>query len=171
MTTMDTARLRLRKPEQEDFEVLYAIHADPRNNRYNPGWIRTTREDFQAFFDAVLAHHKQYGFGYYVLEDKEDSQVFGMSGLRFATVKDETCLNLYYRITPSKTRQGFVKEAARKIMDVVLDTTDHAYRVVVLTHEDNIPSRATAVSLGFTYHPELNDVGGQGNVYYFNDKG
>lgn len=169
MTTIETARLLIRIPKPEDFEILYSIHADPLANIYNPGWTETKREDFQSFFDAVVEHHNKFGFGYYVLQDKEDRQVFGLCGLRFTSFQNQEYLNLYYRISPSKTRKGFVKEAAKAIVDAVLSKTNKAYPILALTTYDNIPSRKTAESLGLQYNPAFDNVDGQGNVYYFSE--
>lgn len=166
---IETPRSIIRVPDQGDLEILYSIHSDPLANIYNPGWTETNREEFKRFFDTVIAHHKQHGFGYYVLVDKEDHKVFGLCGLRYTSINDTKYLNLYYRIDPLKTRRGFVKEAAREIIDLVLKRSGHKYRVVALTSEDNVPSRKTAESLGLKYDPRLDHLGGEGNVYYFSE--
>ncbi|MBJ8350268.1 GNAT family N-acetyltransferase [Streptococcus zalophi] len=167
MKQIETKRLIIRAPQNEDFEALYAIHSNPLTNLYNPNGPIQNRIAFQQIFDEWLLHHRIHGFGYYVLIDKEDSSVFGLSGLKFVTIKDEEYLNLYYRITPEKTRRGFVKEAAQEIITTVLRELDNKYAIVALTLDTNLPSRKTAESLGLVYNPQLDNYKGQGNVYYF----
>ena len=111
---------------------------------------------------------KKYGFGYYSIVDKADNRVFGLCGLRFTTIKDEKYLNLYYRIDPFKTRKGFVKEAATKIINTITKQLNNEYKVVALTLDKNIPSRKTAESLGLKYNKDFDNLDGEGNVYYFN---
>lgn len=109
---METERLILRVPTYDDLDELYSVHANPEANIFNPGWKKPSIEEYMKTLDAIIEHHKKYGFGYYSIVDKIDNRVFGLCGLRFTTIKDEKYLNLYYRIDPSKTRKGFVKEAA-----------------------------------------------------------
>ena len=83
-------------------------------------------------------------------------------------VNNETFLNLYYRISPSKMRRGFVKEAANKIIEDVTKKLNNKYKIVVVTLDENIPSRKIAESLGLKYKKEFDNIDGEGNVYYFN---
>lgn len=168
MKIMESERLILRVPTEDDFAALYAVHADPATNLYNPGWKKPTEEEFMESLKKIIEHHDKYGFGYYSLVDKDDNKVFGLCGLRHTSIRGEEYLNLYYRIATSKTRQGFVKEAAGKIIESVLKETDNKYRIVALTLKDNIASRKTAESLGLVYNEQFDDIDGEGNVYYFN---
>ena len=168
MQIMETDRLILKVPTYDDFDELYSVHANPETNIFNPGWEKPSKEEFMGTLNTIIDHHKKYGFGYYSLVDKVDNRVFGLCGLRFTTIEDKKYLNLYYRIDPSKTRNGFVKEAARKIIDTITCELNNEYQVVALTLDKNIPSRKTAESLGLKYNKDFDDVDGKGNVYYFN---
>ena len=167
MKIIETERLILRVPTLDDFDELYSVHANPETNIFNPGWEKPSREEFLDTLNIIIDHHKKHGFGYYALVDKADNRVFGLCGLRFTTINDKKYLNLYYRIDPSKMRRGFVKEAATKIIDVITSELNNEYKVVALTLDKNIPSRKTAESLGLKYNRDFDDLGGEGNVYYF----
>lgn len=167
MKKIETERLILRVPTLDDFDELYSIHANPETNIFNPGWEKPSREEFLDTLNIIIDHHKKHGFGYYALVDKADNRVFGLCGLRFTTINDKKYLNLYYRIDPSKMRRGFVKEAASKIIDVITNELNNEYKVIALTLDKNIPSRKTAESLGLKYNKDFDDLGGEGNVYYF----
>lgn len=167
MKIIETERLILRVPTLDDFDELYSVHANPETNIYNPGWEKPSREEFLETLNTMIDHHKKHGFGYYALVDKADNRVFGLCGLRFTTINGKKYLNLYYRIDPSKMRRGFVKEAATKIIDIITSELNNEYKVVALTLNKNIPSRKTAESLGLKYNRDFDDLGGEGNVYYF----
>lgn len=167
MKIIETERLILRVPTLDDFDELYSVHANPETNIFNPGWEKPSREEFLDTLNIIIDHHKKHGFGYYALVDKADNRVFGLCGLRFTTINDKKYLNLYYRIDPSKMRRGFVKEAATKIIDIITSELNNEYKVVALTLNKNIPSRKTAESLGLKYNRDFDDLGGEGNVYYF----
>ena len=167
MKIIETERLILRVPTLDDFDKLYSVHANPETNIFNPGWEKPSREEFLETLNTMIDHHKKHGFGYYALVDKADNRVFGLCGLRFTTINDKKYLNLYYRIDPSKMRRGFVKEAATKIIDIITSELNNEYKVVALTLNKNIPSRKTAESLGLKYNRDFDDLGGEGNVYYF----
>lgn len=167
MKIIETERLILRVPTLDDFDELYSVHANPETNIFNPGWEKPSREEFLDTLNTIIDHHKNHGFGYYALVGKADNRVFGLCGLRFTTINDKKYLNLYYRIDPSKMRRGFVKEAATKIIDVITSELNNEYKVVALTLDKNIPSRKTAESLGLKYNKDFDDLGGEGNVYYF----
>ena len=167
MKIIETERLILRVPTLDDFDKLYSVHANPETNIFNPGWEKPSREEFLDTLNIIIDHHKKHGFGYYALVDKADNRVFGLCGLRFTTINDKKYLNLYYRIDPSKMRRGFVKEAATKIIDIITSELNNEYKVVALTLNKNIPSRKTAESLGLKYNRDFDDLGGEGNVYYF----
>lgn len=167
MKKIETERLILRVTTLDDFDELYSIHANPETNIFNPGWEKPSREEFLDTLNIIIDHHKKHGFGYYALVDKADNRVFGLCGLRFTTINGKKYLNLYYRIDPSKMRRGFVKEAASKIIDVITNELNNEYKVIALTLDKNIPSRKTAESLGLKYNRDFDDLGGEGNVYYF----
>ncbi len=175
MQLIETPRLLLRKPEPNDLEPLFQIHADPASNRYNPVGPVRDRETFQEELNRWIKHHESYGFGYYVIIDKSDAGYVGVCGLKHTLIRGQTYLNLYYRITPEKMRRGYVKEAARVIIDSVLqwkeDETEspspRSRIIVALTLNTNIPSIRTAQSLGLKHDPGLDDYAGEGNVYYF----
>lgn len=167
MKKMETNRLVIRIPTLEDFDELYSVHADPETNIFNPGWEKPSREEYLENLNSIIDHHREHGFGYYSLVDKADNKVFGLCGLRFTSIKNQKYLNLYYRIDPSKTRKGFVKEAATKIIDTITRELNNEYKVVALTLDKNIPSRKTAESLGLKHNKDFDNYDGDGNVYYF----
>lgn len=163
----ETLRLIIRKPILEDLDDLFQIHADPQTNLYNPAGPVKKKQDFESTLKAWIAHHNQYGFGYYVLIDKEDSQIFGVCGLMHKNIGELACLNVYYRISASKMRRGFITEAAKTIIKEVKGGLNQEYKIVALTLNTNIPSMKVARNLGLVHSPEWDHYDGEGNIYYF----
>lgn len=146
---------------------MFRIHADPETNRYNPCGPVKDKNSFRETFNAWLAHHHNHHFGYYTLEEKATNDIFGVCGFRVGELNHFPVLNTYYRISPLKTRRGYVKEAAKAILQSgVLDQVSH-YPIIVQTLAANLPSRRTAESLGLVHDPSYDDYQGKGNVYYF----
>ncbi|MCU7558003.1 GNAT family N-acetyltransferase [Macrococcus capreoli] len=164
---LETNRLIIKAPTLHDVDALFAIHNDPENQKFNPKGPDT---DIDKFTDGVkewIMHHEHHGFGYYVLIDKIDQEIFGVCGLKFNTILDNTYLNIYYRINSNKTRKGFVKEAANEIINHVNQITEGKYKLVAQTKYNNIPSIKTAESLGFEMDSTFDDVLEKGNVFLF----
>lgn len=164
---LETERLLLNRPTHEDIEELFAIHNRVENQRFNPNGADTDVKEFSEKLDKWIEHFENHGFGYYSLIDKSDMKIFGVCGLRFKTIEGKVFLNIYYRINAEKTRKGFVKEAANKIIDHVIQLTNGKYQLVAQTKYNNIPSIKTAESLGFKMDPSYDDVLEKGNVFLF----
>lgn len=164
---LETDRLYLVLPSNENIVDIFKVHADPSTNKYNPNGPESNIDDFKMTYEQWLNHHKKHHFGYYILIDKSDNVPFGVCGLKYTKLKGETVLNIYYRISTDKTRQGFVKEAALKVINHVLNLTNNQYRIIAKTKKDNIPSIKTAENLGFKLDKSYNDYGEEDNVYLF----
>jgi hypothetical protein len=96
--TISTARLTLDRLSVVDFDAMWAIHADPLTNEFNPAGPLAKRMDAQRLFGEWLGQWHEHGFGYWTVRD--ESGVIGFSGLRYSTWNDRTVLNLAYRYTP-----------------------------------------------------------------------
>lgn len=105
-----TPRLRLRRPVEGDLDFQVALHSDPRLYAHAPHALKESRADNVAFFEAVLKHWDQYGFGYWTVEDLASGAPLGIAGVR----RDAAgYLNLYYRLSLESHGRGLAREAAR----------------------------------------------------------
>lgn len=130
---IETNRLYLVLPSHNNIDYIYKVHADPSTNKFNPNGPENNKDKFQETYEEWINHHKKFNFGYYILIDKTDMLPFGVCGLKYMKLKEETVLNIYYRIATEKTRKGYVKEASLKILDDVSKLTKNRYRVVAKT--------------------------------------
>lgn len=165
---LETERLLLDIPSEAHLAAIFKVHADPSTQQFNPDGPATHIEQFRKTYKTWIAHHDTHQFGYYILVEKLTGEPFGVCGLQYACVQGEIVLNVYYRIATDNTRKGFVKEALTAIIDHVCQLTEDQYRMLVLTKKENIPSIKTAESLGFQYDKTLDNLNGEGNVFFFN---
>lgn len=167
---LETNRLKLVPPAFTYVDTLFEIHHNPSNQKFNPKGPVESLEEFKAsYLTEWIEHYKKYGFGYYVVILKEDYEPIGVCGLRYKDIKGETYLNIYYRIDSQKTKNGYVFEASTKVIEHVQELTNHQYKIVALTKEENIPSIKTAESLGLKRDSTFDNYQEQGNVYYFSE--
>ncbi|NNM44468.1 GNAT family N-acetyltransferase [Knoellia koreensis] len=141
-----TRRLRLRRPTEADRDFHSAVHSDPRVYAHAPHVIGTP-ETNKVFFDDILAHWDEDGFGYWVAEDKTSGMPLGWVGVKGAGGDHGDFLNLYYRFVPEAHGKGLAKEAGRAA--VAMATQWHADRPVrALVKEHNTASVRTALASG-----------------------
>lgn len=137
-----TERLRLRRPTEADRHFHAAVHSDPRLYTHAPH-VLGTPEANRIFFDAILAHWEERGFGYWVAEDLETGMPLGWVGVK----QNEGYLNLYYRFVLEAQGRGLAREAGRAAVAMATQWHPHdPVRAVVKDH--NTASVRTAESAG-----------------------
>lgn len=77
-TTLSTARLTMRTPEERDFDAFAAWVASPRSERFGgPG----PRDEAREGFDFMLDHWARMGFGYFHVALTETGEAIGRIGI------------------------------------------------------------------------------------------
>ena len=141
-----TRRLRLRRPTEADRDFHSAVHSDPRLYTHAQHVIGTP-ETNKAFFDDILAHWDEHGFGYWVAEDKDSGMPLGWVGVKGITKAEGEFLNLYYRFVPEAHGKGLAKEAGRAAVSMATEWLgERPTRAVVKEH--NVASVRTALASG-----------------------
>lgn len=163
-----TDRLVLRKPEYDDIDELYRIHSDPETNKYNPSGPHKNIEETKEMIHSWIQHWDEYGFGYWIIVNKESNEIMGICGLRKSKLKNSEVFNLAYRIESASWKKGFIKEAAKASIQYILQDIDPDALIMARTKYNNIPSINTAKSLGFVMESKLDDYEEKGDVYLFN---
>lgn len=132
-----TSRLRLRAWREADREPFRAINADTRVMEFFPSTLSAAQSD--AFFDRIVTHHAQHGFGLWAVELQETSSFIGFTGLAIPAWNPPfgPCVEIGWRLAHDSWGHGYATEAARAALD-------HGFNVLRL---DEIVSFTAAINL------------------------
>ena len=140
----DTARLRLRRPVDDDLPGFVALHTDPRTYVNAPASM-PTEQQCRERLASYLLDWVEFGFGYLAVEELVSGRLVGWGGVRL-TATPKT-LNLYYRLAHDVMGRGYGRELAQAIVSAARNEfPDHALVASIKRH--NRASMATALSAG-----------------------
>lgn len=109
-----TPRLRLRPFDRRDLDVLRAQWADPDVRRYLWDGAVVSRETVRAVVDESVASFARRGFGFWVVETRDDGDVAGFAGLRAMPEGDD--VELYYGLARPRWGSGIATDASRAVL-------------------------------------------------------
>jgi [ribosomal protein S5]-alanine N-acetyltransferase len=115
VVAVDTERLTLRRPTQDDLPGYRGLLLDPLVMR----WLRPPPLDpyddasVSDLLDRDLAHWARHGFGPAVIADRRDGSFVGRGGLAWTTVAGEEAVELPWALMPARWGEGLATEAAR----------------------------------------------------------
>jgi RimJ/RimL family protein N-acetyltransferase len=149
---IETERLVLRAPADEDRAAIAALNADPRVGEWLSGVM--TREESDAFVDRMTAHIAEHGHGFWTVERKADRAVIGVAGLLAmgADLPPGPALEVGWRLRPDAWGQGYATEAARASTAWGFAHRD-APEIVAITARGNYRSQAVMMRLGMVPEP------------------
>jgi RimJ/RimL family protein N-acetyltransferase len=145
---IETARLRLRRPEAEDEASYLALFRQPAVE----AWLRP--EPLRPFVEAELLemlredieHWRRNGFGPWALLDKRSGEFAGRVGLRWTAVGGAAAVELAWTVDPARQSRGLASEAAAAAL--VLARAERIEEIVALVLPANAASRRVAVKIG-----------------------
>jgi RimJ/RimL family protein N-acetyltransferase len=112
VTTIETARLKLRMPVAADADDYFRlIHSDPDVMRYLPGGVPRSRDQTAVTLTLVIEHWYRHGFGLWAAELKDTAGMIGHCGL--AAVEAGESVEVAFAFGKAFWRKGFASEAAR----------------------------------------------------------
>jgi len=142
---LQTERLRLRQMEPDDAPFMLGLLNDPAWHRFiGDRGIRTVEGAREYILKGPMEMHAQRGFGFDVVERKEDGCPIGVCGLAKRDFLDD--VDIGYAFLPQYGGQGYAIEAARGVMA-------HARalglkRIVATVRPDNTASIRVLEKLG-----------------------
>ncbi len=150
---LQTERLILRNWCPEDLDHLASMNVDDEVMRYFPD--RPDRAASAQMLARIMATMERQGFGFWVLERREDSDFIGFAGLlRPAFHAHFTpCVEVGWRLKRPFWGQGYATEAGQASLDFAFDHFD-LDEVVSMAVTDNLPSRRVMERLGMIRRPE-----------------
>ncbi len=158
--TLETARLILRAHRLEDFEPILAMVGDADTMRHISG--AQPREEAWRRVLAAPGCWALLGYGYWVVERREDGAVIGQAGLadfkRDMEPSIEGLPELGYVFAREVHGQGLAGEAVRAILDWA-DSALAPAQIVAIIDADNAPSIRLAERAGFNVREEASYKG------------
>ncbi len=148
---LESARLLLSRPREEDWQALHAYYSDAECARYTFTHPLPEAET-QRVTGALLKHWLRHGYGPYVLRDRASASVAGLVGLWFPREWPET--EIKWAILREHWGKGYASEAARAVQ-AMLPTHLPAMQPISLIHAENERSIALALALGATLERQL----------------
>ena len=156
---LETKRLVLREYTLDDFDELYEILSDPETMKHYPSPY--DEKGTMRWLDWTFDNYKKYGFGLFAMELKESGEFIGDCGITMQKIDGQMLPEIGYHINKKYWRQGYGKEAASAVRDLVFETTDFDAVYSYMVHT-NTASYSTAASVGMKrikeYHNDARDT-------------
>lgn len=148
-TPPESDRLRLRP--FTDGDAAYVL-----DQTTQPSWLENigdrgirTEADARAFIhDKLNAHHAEHGFGFWVVERREDRAAVGMCGLISRPELDGP--DIGYALLPDYWGNGYAREAALATADWARDVLG-LDRLLAMVTPGNAPSVRVLEAIGMHY--------------------
>ncbi len=147
VTTLTTARLRLRPAAADDTDALLALWTDPKVRRWLWDGDEIPRETVETVISDGTASFAAHGYGHWLVVDATSDAVIGFCGLR--SVADTGEVELLYAIAPAFWGKGYATEAARAVLAHGFDQVG-LDRIVAQTDLPNVSSVRVLERLGMT---------------------
>ena len=104
--------------------------------------------------ESAQAHWERWGFGLWLLRDRQTSEVVGRGGLQWARPRELPYVEAAWAIVPERWGQGLATELARASVRVGFDQLE-LDELIALTLTNNQASRRVIEKTGFTYERDL----------------
>jgi RimJ/RimL family protein N-acetyltransferase len=149
---IETDRLLLRMWESRDREPFARLNSDPRVMEFMPACLSHAESDLLA--DRLEAHFREYGFGLYAVEVREERLFIGFAGLAIPTFKAAftPCVEIGWRLSANSWGRGFATEAATAVVRESF-TSLGLDELVSFTVPANLRSRRVMEKIAMTCRP------------------
>jgi ribosomal-protein-alanine N-acetyltransferase len=149
--TLETRRLCLAVPSNDEIDALVRLWGDPDVTRYLPTGRPVPEDRARAGWESFIRHWEEHGFGPWSLFLKADDTWVGYCGLRH--LGDGEDVELLYAIDKRWWGRNFTTEAARVAVDdgfrrVGLD------RIIAVALPANIASIQVMKNVGMRYEKD-----------------
>jgi [ribosomal protein S5]-alanine N-acetyltransferase len=152
---IETARLvaeRLKPAHQHELSLLLR---DPRIARTLwPGEAPPSESQLLHSLADKLDHWKRYGFGLWLLRDRDTGVVVGRGGLQHTHVGGHDEIEAGWAIAPERWGEGLATELAHACTAVAFEQLE-LKQIVAFTLPANVASRRVMEKSGFAYVGEV----------------
>lgn len=147
VTICETKRTIIREMTLDDLHEMYKLYALPNVSR----WVEPLYDfDEELEFSKAYINNMYgfYGYGLWLVFDKENGELIGRAGLSNREINGENRVELGYVIHDKKIRQGYGFEVCSAIMDYAAEILN-LKSLFVCAKNQNTASIALATKLGF----------------------
>lgn len=152
----ETDRLELRTWDDKDERRFFEVMNTPAVMRWLGGL--QTIEQWRAAYQRLLTYQREFGFTFWIVERKEDSELIGFCGLKRANAPGADLIagdvEIGWRLREDTWGAGYAKEAAIASLDLAFNRFG-APHVLGVTARDNLPSQGLMKRLGMTRRDEF----------------
>ena len=149
MTVLTTERLSLREFSVDDAGFMLHLLNEPSFLQYiGDKQVRTLEDARTYLLDGALASYAKFGFGAWLVEDRESGAPMGMCGLLKREILED--FDIGYAFLPEFWSRGYAREAASGVLSYARDTLG-LERVVAITQVGNESSIRLLKKIGFAF--------------------
>ncbi|MDQ3956984.1 MAG: GNAT family N-acetyltransferase [Actinomycetota bacterium] len=145
---IETPRLLIRLPEDEDGEPYLAIHSDPDVTRWLSGPRPLSVADELERIAARRRQQQELGYTMWTVEEKESDEVVGLAGL-FHVENARPEVEVAYHFAKDRWGRGYATEAAGACIDYGFGVAGLT-RIVGLVAPENTASARVLEKCGMT---------------------
>ena len=147
--TVITERCYLREITTDDLDDLYALYAQPGITDYvEPLYDRPQEEQYTR--DYIECMYRFYGYGMWLVYDRESHALIGRAGFSHQDLGDEIVLEMGYIIGVPYQRQGYATEVCEKLLAFAREHLSDFGSVNCFVEPGNTASLALLRRLEFT---------------------
>jgi [ribosomal protein S5]-alanine N-acetyltransferase len=157
---IETARMVLERLRIEHLDEVSRLLRDPRVAATGwPGGTPPSEREVMVSVEDKERHWQRYGFGMWLMRDRETGEMVGRGGLQWTFYVDDLDeVEVGWSVVPERWGQGLATELALASIDVAFGPLD-LDRIVAFTTPDNVASRRVMEKSGFSYQRDILHVG------------
>jgi [ribosomal protein S5]-alanine N-acetyltransferase len=149
---IQTSRLLLRRLIAEDLDDLTRMHLDPRVMA-TLGGVRSP-DQTREWLAQRLEHWRQYGFGLWLVRERETGRFAGRGGLQHVEIDGRDEIEVGYCFLPEFWGHGLATELARASIRAAFDVLNLA-ELVCFTLTTNRASQRVMQKASFRYERDF----------------
>lgn len=155
MIYIETPRLILRDWQEEDLGHFRELNSDEKVMQYFSKIL--SKQETDAFYDAINKEFKDYNFGLYAVEAKENKDFIGFIGFHRATFAADftPCIEIGWRLKKDAWGKGYATEGAKACLEYGFKKLNFK-EVYSFTAKINKPSENVMKKIGMSYIKDFN---------------
>ena len=162
--TIVTDRCYLREITMDDLDDLFALYAQPGITDYTEPLYDRPREE-QYTRDYIEKMYRFYGYGMWLVCDRESGALIGRAGFSHQDLGDEIVLEMGYIIGVPYQRQGYATEVCEKLVEFARANLSDFGTLNCFVEPGNTASRGLMDELLFQRTGEVK-IGGKSMTRY-----